>query len=330
VKLGEVLVKEGLITPQQLNLVLERQVQFGGRLGTNLLELRMLNEDEFTRFLSKYFKVPAVTPEKIASISDEVLHSINKELVEKYQVLPLEKRGKRLQVAVLNPNDEKIDELSFITGFALVPLVISELRLLYELDKLYGIKSDRRYIRCVDRFSDEIDPTASEDTMKAALRDARDSKEIVDLLLRAAYKVAARVALFRKDGERILLWKTRGIEVEEVEMTQGESSMFSELAQDSGDAAGAHDYWGGARQRYFRGPLRDTPGNAPWIKVLGGAPKDVLLVPLVIGVNIIAFLYADNGNDAVLDANVARLSQLATMGSIAFEIHKLKERLSAA
>jgi hypothetical protein len=53
-------------------------------------------------------------------------------------------------------------------------------------------------------------------------------------------------------------------------------------------------------------------------------------VPLVIGINIVAFLYADNGNDAVLDANVARLSQLALMGSIAFEILKLKERLSIA
>ena len=329
-KLGEVLVKEGLITPQQLSLVLERQVQFGGRIGTNLLELRMLSEDEFTRFLSKYFKVPAVTPEKIASISDEVLHSINKELIEKYQVLPLEKRGKRLQVAVLNPNDEKIDELSFVTGFALVPLVISELRLLYELDKLYGIKSDRRYIRCIDRFSDEIDPTASEDTMKAALKDAGDGEEIADVLLRAACKVAARAAVFRKDGERVVLWKARGIEVEKLEMTQEESSMFSELAQDRGDAVGADEHWGAARQHYFRGPLRETPGNTPWIKALGGAPKDILLMPLVIGVNIIAFLYADNGNDAVLDANVARLSQLAAMGSIAFEILKLKERLSVA
>lgn len=106
--------------------------------------------------------------------------------------------------------------------------------------------------------------------------------------------------------------------------------MFSELAQDRGDTVGAHDHWAGSRQRYFRGPLRDTPGNAPWREFLGGAPTDVLLVPLVIGANSIAFLYADNGNDAVLDANVARLSQLATMGSIAFEILKLKERLSVA
>jgi hypothetical protein len=327
-KMGEVLVEEGLITPQQLKVVLERQVQFGGRFGTNVLELRLLNEEEFTKFLSKHFKVPAVTPKKLASISDEVLHAINKELIEKYQVLPLEKRGKRLQVAVLNPNDEKIDDLSFVTGYAIVPLVISELRLLYELEKLYGIKSNRTHIKFVDRFSAEIDLTTSEDTMKAALKDARNGEEIADLLLRAACKVAARVAVFRKNGGRVSLWKARGIELEKLDMTQEESSMFSELVRDRGDAAGTGDYLGAARQDFFRGPLRDTPGNAPWIKILGGAPKDVLLIPLVVGINIVAFLYADNGNDAVLDAKVARLSQLAAMGSIAFEILNLKERLS--
>jgi len=97
-KLGEVLVKEGIITQQQLNLVLERQVQFGGRLGTNILELRLVSEDRFTKFLSHYFKVPAATSDKIASISEEVLHLIKRDLIERYKVLPLDIRGKRLQV----------------------------------------------------------------------------------------------------------------------------------------------------------------------------------------------------------------------------------------
>jgi hypothetical protein len=329
-KLGEVLVKEGLITPQQLKLVLERQVQFGGRIGTNLLELRILGEEEFTKFLSRYFKVPAVTPDKIASISDEVLHTIKKELIEKYKVLPLEKHGKRIQIAVINPNDQKMDELSFITGFALVPLVISELRLFYELERRYGIRNERTYIRCIDRFSDEIDPTFSVDTLKAALRDARDREEIVNLLLRAANKVATRVAIFNRLGERILLWKTRGIEVDNIEMTRGESSLFSEVALGGQQLAGVDGHPDMAQQHYYRGPLRDSPGNAAWIKVLGGASPDVLLMPLNVGVNVVAFLYADNGNDEVLDASVAYLWQLATMGSIAFEILRLKERLSVA
>ena len=329
-KLGEGLVKEGLITPQQLKLVLERQVQFGGRIGTNLLELRLLSEDEFTKFLSKYFKVPPVTPDKIASISDEVLRSINKELIEKYKVLPLEKHGKRMQVGVLNPNDEKIDELSFITGFALVPLVISELRLLYELEKRYGIRDERTYIRYVDRFSDEIDPTFSVDTLKAALRDARDREEIANLLLRAANKAAMRVAIFSRRGERISLWKTKGVEFETIEMTREESSLFSEIALGGQQPEGADGHQDVTRKQYYRGPLRDTPGNAAWIKLLGGAPQDVLLMPLTVGANVVAFIYADNGTDEVLDANVAYLWQLATMGSLAFEILGLKERLSVA
>ena len=60
-KVGEALVKEGLITRQQLELALQRQVQFGGRIGTNLLEMRIVGEDELTKFLSRYFRVPFPT-----------------------------------------------------------------------------------------------------------------------------------------------------------------------------------------------------------------------------------------------------------------------------
>ncbi|HXX54112.1 MAG TPA: hypothetical protein VEI28_06030, partial [Thermodesulfovibrionales bacterium] len=69
-KLGEALVEAGLITRQQLEAALQRQVQFGGRIGTNLVELQVLGEEELTKFLGRYFKIPAVTPEMIASIDE--------------------------------------------------------------------------------------------------------------------------------------------------------------------------------------------------------------------------------------------------------------------
>jgi len=194
------LVKEGILTRQQLNVALERQVTFGGRIGTNLIELRILTEEEFTNFLSKFYKVPAATPEKLSSISEDALHALSQELMEKYRVLPLKKEGRRLQVAVLDPNDEKIDELGFITNFTIIPRVISELRLLYELERYYGIKSDRRFIRFLDRFNPTTEVTDSVEKMKSALRDARNSEEIAELLLRAAHTVATRVAIFNSGG----------------------------------------------------------------------------------------------------------------------------------
>ena len=59
-KLGEALVKEALITRQQLEQALKRQVQFGGRIGTNLVELRFLEEEDLSKFLSRFFRLPAV------------------------------------------------------------------------------------------------------------------------------------------------------------------------------------------------------------------------------------------------------------------------------
>lgn len=113
-KLGESLVKEGLITRQELNIALERQVTFGGRIGTNLLELRIINEEEFITFLSKYFKLAVATNEVIVSIPEEVLNSVSREIIEKYKILPIKKDGKKLHVAMLNAYDlREVDELSF-------------------------------------------------------------------------------------------------------------------------------------------------------------------------------------------------------------------------
>ena len=95
-KLGEALLCRGLITKQQLNLALERQVVFGGRIGTNLLELRILSEEELTRFIGDYFRLPYVSQEVIDSIPKNVLCSISKEMVKKYKILPLRKEGKKL------------------------------------------------------------------------------------------------------------------------------------------------------------------------------------------------------------------------------------------
>ena len=61
-KLGEAMVKDGLITRDQLRVSLERQVVFGGKTGTNIVELGILAEKDLAAFLSRFFKMPAVDP----------------------------------------------------------------------------------------------------------------------------------------------------------------------------------------------------------------------------------------------------------------------------
>lgn len=67
-RLGEYLVKEGIITRQQLNQAFERQVVYGGRIGTNLIELSFISEEEPTRLLGRFFNITPVTQDMVASI----------------------------------------------------------------------------------------------------------------------------------------------------------------------------------------------------------------------------------------------------------------------
>jgi hypothetical protein len=157
-KLGEALVKAGLITEEQLKLALERQIVFRGRIDTNIVELRFLDDEQLTRFLGKFLKLPTVTHQMIDSIPEEVIKTISKELVEKYRIIPFKKERTKLHVAMLNPqNVRDIDDLRFITGYEIIPYVITEIKLLNALLKYYGSKSEVRYIPYTDRFSPEAE-----------------------------------------------------------------------------------------------------------------------------------------------------------------------------
>ena len=313
-KVGEALVKEGLITRQQLELALQRQVQFGGRIGTNLLEMRIVGEDELTKFLSRYFRVPPASPELITSIEEEVLSAVNKEIVEKYKILPLKKERSRLHTAALNPNNVKeIDELRFITGLDIIPYVITELRLLYALEKYYGIKRELRYISVTDRFDPEKKPEEdSIDKIKAAFANVKETEEIAGILIQAAYKVAARVGVFIIKGKKITGWKGRGISVDGFAVTEDEFSIFSDVLK---------------RRSHYRGPVLNIKGNEPLIKLLGGTPQDALLMPIDIRERMVAMFYVDNGNTSVLDANVGFLSKLASLAGLAFEMMIIKKKI---
>lgn len=315
-KLGEALVKEGLITRQELNIGLERQVTFGGRIGTNLLELRIINEEEFITFLSKYFKLAVATNEVIVSIPEEVLNSVSREIIEKYKILPIKKDGKKLHVAMLNAYDLKeVDELSFLMGCDVIPYAISELRLLYALEKYYGIKTDPRYIKFLDRFNPDTEVADSINKVKDALTRVKDEEEIGEILLRVACMIAARVVVFKVKYGQIIGWKARGLEIDRIEQfetTAEELPIFSEVIKS---------------RNFYRGPVLNIKGNEAFIQILSGTPKDALVIPVTLSEGVVALLYADNGNESVLDASIVYLSRLASIAAFAFEILILKRKV---
>jgi hypothetical protein len=316
-KLGEALVKDSLITREQLRLALERQVIFGGRIGTNIVELGILTEKDLSAFLSRFFKHPSVDPVQLASVDPEVIACISKELAEKYKVVPFRKDRNRLHVAILDPRSmASADEMRFITGYDIIPYAITELRLLYALEKYYGIERDLRYISV---FVKEEEREATDEDTKAQLKkvkeefaNAKEREEIIGILLNESRRIASRAAVFILKGDTLIGWKARGVEVEKFNTSVAPNSVFSDVV---------------AKKTYYRGPLLKVPGNEPMISLLSGAPQDCLIIPINIRDKVIALLYADNGNSSVLSASLTYFDTLVTMASLGFEIVILRKKI---
>ncbi len=147
IKLGEMLVKGGAITLDQLEEALKYQVIFGGKLGTNLIELGYLEEEGIAWFLSEKLGLPYVHPDKLMNIPPSVIKLIPRELVSKFKVIPISLDKKRLTLAMADPADlAAIDEIAFITGLTIKPVVAPEVRIVLALEKYYKIDRDVRYI----------------------------------------------------------------------------------------------------------------------------------------------------------------------------------------
>jgi type II secretion system (T2SS) protein E len=169
-KLGEMLIEAGKLTPAQLEETLKSQVIFGGRLGTNLIEMGYLDEDDLVRFLSKKLGFPYATPEQLMAVSPEVIKLIPKEIAEKYKVIPLSRDKKRLTLAMLDPADlSVIDEISFVTGYYLMPVIAPELRLVLALEKYYDIKRDVRYIQIAGKSRGRLSDSKPYETRARAV-----------------------------------------------------------------------------------------------------------------------------------------------------------------
>lgn len=316
-KLGEALVRDSLITREQLKEALERQVIFGGKIGTNIVELGFIKEGELSAFLSRFFSVPAVDPVQLMSIDSEIIECISRELAEKYKMIPFRKDRKRLHVAMSEPRSfQEIDELRFTTGYEIIPYIITELRLIFALEKYYGVERDLRYISTF-QLEDRENPDITESRenllkLKEDFAAARGKEEVIGLLLNAAATVYARVGLFILKDNQLKGWKARGLNLENKNLIAAPDSIFFEVI---------------SKKSYYRGPVLKVPGNEPLIAILSGTPQDCLLIPVFIRDKIIALLYTDDGNAKVLNANLGYINKIVSMASISFEMSILRNKI---
>ena len=137
-RLGEILIKESLITSDQLRQALEHQKANGGRLGTCLMKLGFISDDEITGVLSRQYGVPSINL-KYYEVDASVIKLIPQDTAIRYQIVPLSRVGSTLTIAMTDPtNVFAMDDIKFMTGFNVEPVVASETAIAEAITKFYG------------------------------------------------------------------------------------------------------------------------------------------------------------------------------------------------
>src|SRR5258708_15365890 len=138
VKLGELLLKENMVTPQQLQEALGHQKMNGGKLGKAFVSLGYVRDEEITSLLSRQYGVPSINLDHF-EVNPAIIKIIPSETSRKYQILPLSRSGATLTIAMADPtNVFAMDDIKFMTGYNVEPVVASETSLEEAIEKYYG------------------------------------------------------------------------------------------------------------------------------------------------------------------------------------------------
>ena len=206
-RLGEMLVEKGLIDKIQLEAAIGRQHQWGGRLGSNLVKLAYISEITLIKFLSSQLKLPCGDLSKI-KFNDDTCNLITAEIAKKYHIIPLELKqavGKKtLFIAMSEPtNIMAIDEVSFLTGLTVRPVIATDSQISKAIDRFYN---HRDWIE-IEPLSEKI--TSAEDsspeivheiTLKEQEQIKSDSKSVVkNPELLALIRVLVKKGLISKE-----------------------------------------------------------------------------------------------------------------------------------
>ena len=184
-RIGELLVKENLITPLQLKNAVTAQRSSGGRLGHELTKLGYIEENELIAFLSKQYSVPSINLSEF-EIDQEVLKVLPKEVVTRHQVIPVNRTGGTLIVAMADPsNIYAVDDIKFITGMKIDVVVASEQAIAESIEKYYTstVSFDEVMIDFVEEDEDfEFEEESEEDINVLDLQKSAGDAPVVKLV----------------------------------------------------------------------------------------------------------------------------------------------------
>ena len=187
-RLGDLLVKEKVITPEQLEQAMKAQKDApNSRLGGILVKLGFLTDEDVTNFLSRQYGVPAINL-SFFEIDSAVVKLIPHDTAKRYQILPLSRVGASLTIAMVDPtNVFAMDDIKFMTGFNIEPVVASETAIMEGIEKAYNVAAPEENLEAVmaSMSEDEADvelQAEEEDVGLAALEKSADEAPIVKLV----------------------------------------------------------------------------------------------------------------------------------------------------
>jgi type IV pilus assembly protein PilB len=187
-RLGDLLVKEKIITPEQLEQANKVQKEQSCRLGSALVKLGFLTDEDVTNFLSRQYGVPAINLSYF-EIDPAVVKLIPFETAKRYQILPLSRVGASLTIAMVDPtNVFAMDDIKFMTGFNIEPVVASESSILAGIEKAYGSATKEEDLETVMQSMSEmgdsdVELQSEEQQMELAeLEKAADEAPVVKLV----------------------------------------------------------------------------------------------------------------------------------------------------
>src|SRR5579863_1036526 len=186
-RLGDLLVKEKIITPEQLEQANKVQKEQSCRLGSALVKLGFLTDEDVTNFLSRQYGVPAINLSYF-EIDPAVVKLIPAETAKRYQILPLSRVGASLTIAMVDPtNVFAMDDIKFMTGFNIEPVVASESSILAGIDKAYSAGKEEDLEAVMQSMSEmnESDVELQSEEQQLALEElekAADEAPVVKLV----------------------------------------------------------------------------------------------------------------------------------------------------
>jgi len=186
-RLGDLLVKEKVITPEQLEQATKVQKESNCRLGSALVKLGFLTDEDVTNFLSRQYGVPAINLSYF-EIDPAVVKLIPFETAKRYQILPLSRVGASLTIAMVDPtNVFAMDDIKFMTGFNIEPVVASESSIADGIEKAYGSAKEEDLEQVMQSMTEQgeadVELQAEEEEMNLGdLEKAADEAPIVKLV----------------------------------------------------------------------------------------------------------------------------------------------------